>query len=127
MKKEYDFSKAVRGRIDKSTATKERITIRLDKSVLDWFRARVNVTGGNYQSMINDALREAIRREESGEEASKLQQIEAILRQPAGVVLAREVQPRPTRATYRSSATGKFKVKESTIPYRGRATSTKKK
>jgi uncharacterized protein (DUF4415 family) len=40
---------------------KTRITIRLDDDILDWFREQVNaVGGGNYQTMINSALREHI-------------------------------------------------------------------
>jgi uncharacterized protein (DUF4415 family) len=40
---------------------KVRITIRLDGEVIDWFRARaVAKGGGNYQTMINNALREYI-------------------------------------------------------------------
>jgi hypothetical protein len=37
---------------------KTRITIRLDQDILEWFRARAHAAGGgNYQTMINDALR----------------------------------------------------------------------
>jgi hypothetical protein len=40
---------------------KTRITIRLDNEVLDWFRAQVHAAGGgNYQSLINQALVEHI-------------------------------------------------------------------
>ena len=40
---------------------KERITIRLDKDVLDWFRQQATGQGGgNYQTMINQVLREYI-------------------------------------------------------------------
>ena len=40
---------------------KERITIRLDKDVLDWFRQQAtDQGGGNYQTMINQVLREYI-------------------------------------------------------------------
>ena len=64
MKKEYDFSKGRRGAIGKPLPGKTRITIRIDNEVLDWFRARVdNKGGGNYQTMINDALVEYIKRE----------------------------------------------------------------
>jgi uncharacterized protein (DUF4415 family) len=64
MKKEYDFSKGRRGAIEKPLAGKTRITIRIDNEVLDWFRARVdNKGGGNYQTMINDALVDYIKRE----------------------------------------------------------------
>ena len=38
-------------------AGKERITIRLDTEVLNWFRQQVNDQGGgNYQTMINQVL-----------------------------------------------------------------------
>jgi uncharacterized protein (DUF4415 family) len=64
MKKEYDFSKGRRGAIEKPLPGKTRITIRIDNEVLDWFRARVdNKGGGNYQTMINGALVEYIKRE----------------------------------------------------------------
>jgi uncharacterized protein (DUF4415 family) len=59
MKAEYDFSKGRRGAVIPLPAGKERITIRLDKDVLDWFRQQVIAQGGgNYQSNINQVLRE---------------------------------------------------------------------
>lgn len=61
MKKEYDFSKGRRGAVVNSAPGKTRITIRLDDEVLDWFRNIVNESGGgNYQTLINKALREYI-------------------------------------------------------------------
>jgi uncharacterized protein (DUF4415 family) len=61
MKKEYDFSKGRRGPVVVPPPGKTRITIRLDDDVLAWFRNVVNETGGgNYQTLINDALREYI-------------------------------------------------------------------
>jgi uncharacterized protein (DUF4415 family) len=58
MKREYDFSKAKRGPVVAVPKSKEKITIRLDRDVVDWFRAAVDrAGGGNYQSMINEALR----------------------------------------------------------------------
>ncbi len=61
MKKEYDFSSGKRGPIVPIPPGKTRITIRLDDDVLDWFRAQVHAAGGgNYQSLINSALREHI-------------------------------------------------------------------
>ncbi len=58
MKAEYDFSKAKRGAVIPAVPGKTRITIRLDNELIEWFRARVNdAGGGNYQSLINDALR----------------------------------------------------------------------
>ena len=61
MKAEYDFSNAKRGTIAKQTKGKARITIRIDEEILEWFRARVHADGGgNYQTLINRALRDHI-------------------------------------------------------------------
>jgi uncharacterized protein (DUF4415 family) len=58
MKAEYDFSKAHRGAVVPTAPGKTRITIRLDSDVVEWFKARVNEAGGgNYQSLINEALK----------------------------------------------------------------------
>ncbi|HEV3110277.1 MAG TPA: BrnA antitoxin family protein [Candidatus Binataceae bacterium] len=63
MKREYDFSKGKRGAVVPPEPGKTRITIRLDNQILNHFRKRVHeVGGGNYQSLINEALREYIRR-----------------------------------------------------------------
>lgn len=58
-KEEYDFSRAKQGRVLPIPPGKERITIRLDADILDWFRRQAEEQGGgNYQTMINQALRE---------------------------------------------------------------------
>lgn len=63
MKAEYDFSRGKRGALDPVAPGKTRITIRLDDEVLDWFRDQVErAGGGNYQTLINAALREHIDR-----------------------------------------------------------------
>lgn len=63
MKREYDFSRAKRGPVVSVPKGKTRITIRLDDDVLEWFREQVErAGGGNYQTLINDALRQHIRR-----------------------------------------------------------------
>jgi uncharacterized protein (DUF4415 family) len=63
MKDEYDFSRARRGPIEPASTGKTRITIRLDDDVLEWFRQQVEATGGgNYQSLINAALRDWVNR-----------------------------------------------------------------
>ena len=57
--KEYHFRQGKRGAVVRVPPGKTRITIRLDEDILDWFRGQVNaVGGGNYQTLINDALRE---------------------------------------------------------------------
>ena len=63
MKREYDFSKAKRGSVIPVPKGKIRITIRLDEDVIGWFRAQVEKAGGgNYQTLMNDALRQHIAR-----------------------------------------------------------------
>lgn len=61
MKTEYDFSQGKRGAVDLSSSGKTRITIRLDDDILQWFRQQVHLAGGgNYQTLINEALRQHI-------------------------------------------------------------------
>lgn len=61
MKKEYDFRRGKRGPVVPVPAGKTRITIRLDDDVLEWFRDQVHAAGGgNYQTLINLALRDFI-------------------------------------------------------------------
>lgn len=65
MKVEYDFSKGRRGAVRSPSGNKVRITIRLDREIVDWFRAKVEEQGGgNYQTMINNALRATIERQD---------------------------------------------------------------
>ena len=64
MKKEYNFSKGKRGAVLPAPKGKTRITIRVDDDILEWFRSEVDAAGGgNYQTLINDALREHITRQ----------------------------------------------------------------
>jgi len=73
MNKEYDFSKGKRGQVIKTPTGKTRITIRIDDDVIEWFRQQVHAQGGgNYQTLINMALREYI--------SSKRESLEATLR-----------------------------------------------
>jgi uncharacterized protein (DUF4415 family) len=59
MKKEYDFKNGKRGHIIQSAKGKTRITIRIDDDIIEWFRQQVhNAGGGNYQTLINMALRD---------------------------------------------------------------------
>lgn len=73
MKKEYDFSKGRRGAVLRVPPEKTRVTIRLDDDILDWFRQQVDdAGGGNYQTLINEALRNFMRQ--------KQESLETILR-----------------------------------------------
>ena len=61
MKDEYDFSHGTRGAIDPLPRGKTRITIRLDDDIIAWFRQHADQSGGgNYQTAINQALRDYI-------------------------------------------------------------------
>lgn len=61
MDAEYDFSQGKRGAIAPTPAGKTQITIQLDDEVLAWFRQQVHLQGGgNYQTSINEALRQHI-------------------------------------------------------------------
>ena len=63
MKQEYDFSKGKRGAVVPVPTGKTRVTIRLDQDILDWFRDEVDQAGGgNYQTLINLALRDFVNR-----------------------------------------------------------------
>ena len=86
-RKGVDFSRGQRGAVLPATKGKTRITIRIDTEVLDWFRAEVNrAGGGNYQTLMNDALRRHVE--------GKLENLEDMLRRVLREELAR---PRGTR------------------------------
>jgi uncharacterized protein (DUF4415 family) len=87
-KESYDFSKGRRGAVVPVPPGKTRITIRIDTDVLDWFRQQVNVAGGgNYQTLMNQALRAHVEQREDG--------LEEMLRR----VLREELQRRRRRSS----------------------------
>jgi len=60
-KEEYNFKNAKQGSISKPLHGKTRITIRIDTDILNWFRNEVHKKGGgNYQTLLNEALREFV-------------------------------------------------------------------
>ena len=62
-----EFSKGKRGPVIKPDPNKMRITIRLDADIIEHFKKIVHKAGGgNYQSLINNALREHIKAHDSG-------------------------------------------------------------
>jgi uncharacterized protein (DUF4415 family) len=90
MKKEYDFKEGKRGPVVKVPPGKTRITIRIDDDILDWFRSQVHdAGGGNYQSLINQALREFVN--------AKKESLEEVLRR----VLREELPEYRTRTRRR--------------------------
>lgn len=93
MRKEYDFSGARRGPVVAAPTGKTRITIRLDDDVLAWFKAYVHESGGgNYQTLINNALRSVIE--------SPAEPLEAVVRR----IVRQELEhPRASRPRRRKS------------------------
>lgn len=77
--KTYDFSKGKRGPVMRIPPGKERITIRLDTDILDYFRDIVEQAGrGNYQTLINNALRTYI---ESGKKLTLEETLRRVIRE----------------------------------------------
>lgn len=63
MKTSYDFSTGKRDPVAQSSPGHTEITLLLDDDVITWFRHQVNAAGGgDYQALINAALREHIQR-----------------------------------------------------------------
>src|SRR5229473_2736600 len=61
--RDIDFSRGKRGAVIKPEPGKTKISIRLDNAVLEHFRELVDrAGGGNYQTLINDALLEHVHR-----------------------------------------------------------------
>ena len=77
--KTYDFSEGKRGAVLPLPPGKERITIRLDADILEHFRDAVErAGGGNYQTLINKALREHI---ESGRKPTLEETLRRVIRE----------------------------------------------
>jgi uncharacterized protein (DUF4415 family) len=61
--RDIQFSGAKRGAVVSTEPGKTKISIRLDNTVLDYFRGLVDKAGGgNYQTLINEALLEHVHR-----------------------------------------------------------------
>lgn len=61
--RDIDFSRAKRGPVVKPEPGKTKVSIRLDNTILEYFRDLVDKAGGgNYQTLINDALLEHVHR-----------------------------------------------------------------
>ena len=61
--RDIDFSRARRGPAVRPEPGKTKISIRLDNTVLEYFRRVVDKAGGgNYQTLINEALLEYVHR-----------------------------------------------------------------
>jgi len=74
MRAEYDFSKGKRGAV-MPVKGKTRITIYIDDAVLDEFRAKAELSGAGYQTLMNDALKAYLERNEKPVTAAVLRKI----------------------------------------------------
>ena len=94
-----DFSRAKRGAVVKPEPGKTKISIRLDNAVLEYFRRLVDTAGGgNYQTLINDALLEYVNRR------STLDIVRQAVREelaPYGIARRSKATLRPTRRARR--------------------------
>ena len=97
--RDIDFSRARRGAVVKPEPGKTKISIRLDNAVLEYFRNLVDTAGGgNYQTLINDALLEYVHRR------STLDIVRQAIREelaPYGIVRQPNTALRPTRRARR--------------------------
>jgi uncharacterized protein (DUF4415 family) len=95
--RDIDFSRAKRGAVVKPEPGKTKISIRLDNVVLHYFRSLVDKEGGgNYQTLINEALLEYVHRR------STLDVVRQAVREelaPYGIAgRSNTARPRPRRA-----------------------------
>ena len=74
MKESYDFGQGKRGAVVPATG-KTRITIHVDNDILEFFRATASTNGKGYQTLINEALRQAIQPDASPVTLERLRQI----------------------------------------------------
>jgi len=96
MRKQYDFSKGRPNPYAGAAKGKTRITIRLDDDILTWFRERVHALGGgNYQTLINQALRRSM--------SVVSEPLEAVVRRVVRQELGAPKAPRPRRRKTRAA------------------------
>ena len=88
--RDIDFSKAKRGAVIKMEPGKTKISIRLDNTVIEYFRSAVEKAGsGNYQTLMNDALLAFI------QQRNVLDAVRQVVREELAPARAKE---RPARA-----------------------------
>ena len=65
MRKEYDFDKMKGRRNPYAKHLKKQVTIRIGVDIIDYFKGQVQKAGGgNYQTMINNALRDYLNKQQ---------------------------------------------------------------
>ncbi len=105
--RDFDFSDARRGAVVTVEPGKTKISIRMDNAVLEYFRNIVDQAGGgNYQTLINDALLEYVHRR------STLEIVREVVREElarcSAVRKSGGIKPRPKREPRKSTARSSF-------------------
>lgn len=86
--REIDFSAARRGAVVPLEAGKTKLSIRLDNTIIEYFRGVVEKAGtGNYQTLINDALSAYI------QQRSVIDAVRVVVREELGTSRARARMP----------------------------------
>lgn len=101
--RDIDFSVGTRGPVIEPEPGKTKISIRLDNRVIEHFRALVErAGGGNYQTLINDALVGQI------QQTSMLDAVRQVLREEISAGKSKRLAtPRSTGAAVRKVAAGR--------------------
>jgi len=87
--RDIDFSQAKRGPVVKAEPGKTKISIRLDNSLIEAFRALADEAGGgNYQTLINDALAAYLH------QSTVLEAVRQVVREELGTAKAALRRPR---------------------------------
>ena len=87
--RDIDFSQAEQGPVVKAEPGKTKISIRLDNAVIEAFRELADQAGGgNYQTLINDALAAYLHRR------TMLEAVRQVVREELGESAARRARPR---------------------------------
>ena len=90
--RDIDFSGAKRGPVVAPEPGKTKISIRMDNTVVEYFRQQVEQAGaGNYQTLINDALTAYIQRQ------SMMEAVRQVVREELNA--PRTKLPKSTRRT----------------------------
>ena len=96
--RDMSVSRAKRGAIVKPEPGKTKISIRLDNAVIEFFRTAVErAGGGNYQTLINDALLEYMHRRSTLDAVRQVVREELAPYGDSGESHSRLQRPRATR------------------------------
>ena len=87
--RDIDFSAARRGAVVPLEAGKTKLSIRLDNTIIEYFRGVVEQAGaGNYQTLINDALSAYI------QQRSMIEAVRQVVREELGTTRPKARVPR---------------------------------